>query len=148
MAMEALPPAEARVIRMPAHTHETVNTKENGVMPYKPAQKPAQKQYPNALRALNPTIYLSIRPHIRLLLPLHPHPCFPSPVSASSSCFVLDWWRSLLMLDVFFHDLSVSRGFGVPPTQRLHPLCLEFHNVLSEVISENKSVFPKRFASL
>ena len=26
------------------------------------------------------------------------------------------------MLDVFVHNLSVGRGFGVPPTQRLHPL--------------------------
>jgi hypothetical protein len=35
MAMQALPPAEARVIRTPAHAHETVNTKENGVLPCK-----------------------------------------------------------------------------------------------------------------
>jgi hypothetical protein len=32
MAMQALPPAEARVIRTPAKAHETVNTNENGVL--------------------------------------------------------------------------------------------------------------------
>jgi hypothetical protein len=42
MAMQALPPAEARVIRTPAKAHEIVNTKENGVMLYKISQKSVQ----------------------------------------------------------------------------------------------------------
>jgi hypothetical protein len=42
MAMQALPLAEARVIRTPAKTHETVDTKENGVLPYKISPKIAQ----------------------------------------------------------------------------------------------------------
>jgi hypothetical protein len=42
MAMQALPPAEARVIRTPALAHETVNTKENGVLPSKTAPNQSQ----------------------------------------------------------------------------------------------------------
>jgi hypothetical protein len=82
--MQALPPLEAKVIRTPAEAHETVDTKENGVVPYKISPKISPKQYPNAYSARNPTIYLSIGPHISLLLPLHLHLCLPSPVSTPS----------------------------------------------------------------
>jgi hypothetical protein len=43
MAMQALPPAEAIVIRTPAHAHETVNTKDNGILPYKIGPKTVLK---------------------------------------------------------------------------------------------------------
>jgi hypothetical protein len=35
MAMQALSPSEARVIPTPAHEYGTVETTENGVLPYK-----------------------------------------------------------------------------------------------------------------
>jgi hypothetical protein len=50
-----------------------------------------------------PTIYLSIRPHIGL------------PLRSQLVAFVVD--LCVDVLDVFFHDLSVGRGLGVPPTQ-------------------------------
>jgi hypothetical protein len=93
MATQALPPAEARVIRTPAHTHETVNTKENGVLPSK--SSPNQSQ--NSIKSPSmPSIprYFSVCPYIGLPVPLHLHPCYPSLVS-TSSCSVLNWWRSL-----------------------------------------------------
>ena len=67
-------------------------------MPYKisPKTVPKRPQSPQSH-----TIYLSSRPHIDLPLPLHLYPRY-------LSCLVLDWWRSLLMLDVFVHDLSVA----------------------------------------
>ena len=74
MAIQALPLAEARVIRTLAKAHKTVNTKENGVMPYKISPKISPKQYQNARNVLNPTICPSIRPYIDLLFPLYPIP--------------------------------------------------------------------------
>jgi hypothetical protein len=73
---------------MLAYAHETVDPKENGVL----LNKISPKQYQNTRNTLDPIIYLSISPH-SLLLPLHLYLRLLSLV-ITSSCFVLDSWRS------------------------------------------------------